>query len=71
MGPPLAALILGASMLSLYRVTLNLPDVPFSADLRRPDQEEYKEMSAQVRSAAIDTFADVDGFHNVSVLRFR
>lgn len=71
MGPPLAALILGTSLLSLYRVTLNLPDVPFSVSLRRPDQKEYKDMSGQVKDAVFDIFKDVDGFHNVTVLQFR
>lgn len=70
MGPPLVTLVLG-TLLSLYRVTLNLPDVPFSASLRRPDHEEYREMSSRVRQSVMDVFEGVDGFYNVSVLQFR
>jgi hypothetical protein len=72
MVPPLsAAIILGASLLSLYRITLNLPDLPYSAALKSPDRDEYKEMSERVRNAALETFKDMDGFYNVTILRFR
>jgi hypothetical protein len=68
MGP--AALLIGA-LISLYRVTLNLPDVPFSASLKNPEHAEYKEMTERVRNATMADLSQLDGFYNVSVLQFR
>ncbi|KAI6206597.1 Basement membrane proteoglycan [Aphelenchoides besseyi] len=72
MGPPgMIATMLTAGLLSLYRVTLNLPDVPFSSSLRRPNQLEYRETADRVREAAFETFKNDLNFHNVTVLQFR
>lgn len=70
MGPPLASLLIG-TLISLYRVTLNLPDVPFSASLKNPEHAEYKDLTERVRNATTIDLSQFDGFYNVSVLQFR
>ena len=71
MTPALAAALLAAGLLSAYRVTLNLPDEPFSSALRRPGTGEYRALELRVRDAAVSMFADDAAFQNVTVLQFR
>ncbi|CAD5212711.1 unnamed protein product [Bursaphelenchus okinawaensis] len=69
MGPPLLAAL--SAILALYRVTINLPDVPFSAELRRPHSDEFKSLAEQVSESARKVFKHEHNFYNVSVLQFR
>ncbi|CAD5218061.1 unnamed protein product [Bursaphelenchus xylophilus] len=69
MGPPLLAAL--SAILALYRVTLNLPDVPFSAELRRPHSVEFNNMATRISTAAKQVFQHEHNFYNVTILQFR
>lgn len=69
-GPvPAAALTLLASF--AYRIVLNLPDVPFSADLRKPHSAEFKETAERVTESIDFLLRSEPGYRNTSVAQFR
>uniref|UniRef100_A0A7E4VY10 SEA domain-containing protein n=1 Tax=Panagrellus redivivus TaxID=6233 RepID=A0A7E4VY10_PANRE len=55
----------------VYRVTLNLPDMPYSNDLRNKSSPTFAEYSQQVIDGVDFLLKPLPGFHSVSVREFR
>ncbi|KAI1726700.1 SEA domain-containing protein [Ditylenchus destructor] len=61
-----------ASGTSVYRITFNLPDVPFSAGLRHQHSKEFKSVSEEVITAINSRLSeDYVSFRSASVHGFR
>lgn len=58
--------------ISIYRITFNLPDVPFSSGLRHEHSKEFKSVSDEVITAINSRLSeDYVSFRSASVHGFR
>src|SRR3569623_809520 len=55
----------------IYRISINLPDVPYSAELKKTGSEEFKEISQRIFDSINFSLKDVPGFYNLTVKEFR
>ena len=55
----------------IYRITINLPDEPFSPNLKNKTSTEFLESSQQVVDAVNFLMKPIPGFHNVTIREFR
>ena len=55
----------------VYRILLNLPDMPYSADLKNKNSGDFIESSQQVIDAVDFLMKPLPGFYNVSIREFR
>lgn len=55
----------------IYRITVNLPDMPFSSNLKNKTSTDFIESSQQVVDSVNFLIQPIPGFHNVTVKEFR
>uniref|UniRef100_A0AC35FVX6 SEA domain-containing protein n=1 Tax=Panagrolaimus sp. PS1159 TaxID=55785 RepID=A0AC35FVX6_9BILA len=55
----------------IYRITINLPDMPFSPNLKNKTSTDFIDSSQQVMDAINFLIQPIPGFHNVTVKEFR
>ncbi|KAK0394831.1 hypothetical protein QR680_000954 [Steinernema hermaphroditum] len=65
------SLFTALSLAVIYRVTINLPDLPYSSDLRRPGSPEYFAINKKVVDAIDGLLTPVPGDFRASVLNYR
>lgn len=66
---PTAAALLALSV--IYRLTINLPDLPYSYDLRKPGSTGFVETASNISLAVDELLAPVRGEHRPVVFQFR
>ncbi|PAV89174.1 hypothetical protein WR25_06179 [Diploscapter pachys] len=68
MGVPIFAAL---TLTYIYHATLNLPDLPYSHDLRRAGSEEFRKTARSLSTAIYDLIGDLPGEHRIAVNEFR
>lgn len=68
MAPTTAALL---ALSVIYRVTINLPDLPYSYDLRKPGSAGFVETAKNISLAVEELLAPIRGEHRPVVFQFR
>ena len=68
MGVPIFAAL---TLTYIYHATLNLPDLPYSHDLRRAGSEEFRKTAHSLSTAIYDLIGDLPGEHRIAVNEFR
>ena len=66
---PTAAALLALSV--IYRLTINLPDLPYSYDLRKPGSAGFVETARNISQAVDELLEPVRGEHRPVVFKFR
>lgn len=65
------SLLSALSLTVIYRLTINLPDLPYSPDLARPGSDVFLRTSKDLVQGMDDLLVDLPGTHKSSVFQYR